>query len=131
MSNRRLQRGFTLIEAIVAMAVMAIASASIISIFSNGALQSSARIESYELHAEAQSRLTLLSAEIAAGAGDFEQNGENDVYAWKTRATTISPQSGRSGGVDLVEAVVEISPAAQIRPRTVILVTYEERARVR
>lgn len=128
MSVRKRQKGFTLIEAIVAIAVMAIASAFIISIFSNGALQSSARVETYGLYSEAQSRLTLLSAELAAGAGDLEQRGSNGAYSWTTRATTIFPQAGDSRRAELVEAAVEVSIAARNRPHTVILITYVERA---
>ena len=70
MKQLQRQKGFTLVEALVAVAILSIAATAAIQVFSAGAKLSSARAERYRLFHDAQMRLSLMRAEIIA-SGDF------------------------------------------------------------
>lgn len=87
----RLQKGFTLIEVMVSMMVMAITLTVIMSLFSGG-LQSKKRAEDYikavEL-ADSKIQETLLNQSLEPGVqeGDFD-NG----YSWRVEIITEMPE---------------------------------------
>lgn len=73
MRRVRGQRGFTLIEALVALMILSIAATAAMSAFSVGARQIESRIARYQLYREAQARLSLLRAEVQSTALEVDR----------------------------------------------------------
>lgn len=68
------QRGFTIIEALVALMILSIAATAVMSVFAVGARQIESRTARYELYREAKARLMLLKAEVQSAGLPFERD---------------------------------------------------------
>ena len=85
------QHGFTIIEALVALMILSIAAAAVMSVFAVGARQIESRTARYELYREAQARLSLLKAEVRSAAIEFDR--ESTVAGLDIRETARMAQS--------------------------------------
>lgn len=104
MMERQRQRGFTLIEALVAVAVLSIAATAAIQVFAAGAKLSSARAERYRIFHDAEMRLSLMQAEVLASTAPVARESIVNGYLIRERAVT-------TGAIDVMGAptLVEIS----------------------
>jgi general secretion pathway protein I len=97
--NRRRRasgRGFTLIEILIAFAILAVALAGLLRVFSGG-LQATTRAERYgEAVLLARSVLERVGSEIAIQAGEQSGRGE-DGAAWSVRMRPLEVPGERNG----------------------------------
>ncbi len=115
--------GFTLMEVLVAMMVLAVCMTLIMGLFSGG-LKSAGLSDQYSravFHARAKMEEMLLTQELVDGvlAGEFE-----DGFAWKVRILWIQPdEDGPELPFDTFKITVSVAWKAGAREREVTLST--------
>lgn len=112
------QRGFTIIEALVALMILSIAATAILSVFSAGARQVSARSARYQLYHAAQSALAELYADVRAGGGEFDRETEQGAYRIRERSRLVATTAGSGEQTYLFEISVSAEEAASGRAVT-------------
>lgn len=111
------ERGFTIIEALVAVLILAITATTVMQAFAAGARLSAQRAARFQYFSEAQTRLSILRAEIEASPVPLERKFEDNGHLIRERARLVD-----FGGVDaspatLFQVTVSISdPLAPDRP---------------
>lgn len=103
------QRGFTIIEALVALMILSIAATAVMSVFAVGARQIEGRTARHELYREAQSRLSLLKAEVRLAALGFDR--EITVGGFTIRETSQIREN--PGGPETPAALFEVTVIVQ------------------
>lgn len=112
------QRGFTIIEALVALMILSIAATAILSVFSAGARQVSARSARYQLYHAAQSELAALYADVRAGGGEFDRETERGAYRIRERSRLVATTADSADRAYLLEISATIEEAASGRAVT-------------
>ncbi|OFX03710.1 MAG: hypothetical protein A3E78_16635 [Alphaproteobacteria bacterium RIFCSPHIGHO2_12_FULL_63_12] len=108
------QRGFTIIEALVALMILSIAATAVMSVFAVGARQIESRTARYELYREAQSRLSMLKAEVRAAALAFDRETVVDGLKIREAAQLAQIAGGPEDPATLFEVAVFITdPSAE------------------
>lgn len=118
------QRGYVLIEAIVALAVMAIASAGLITVFSQGVRSRAIRIDVYEMHAFADSLLAQTASSLERGAQVGDRSGADSGLAWTVNATIIDARRARAKNIELVRISATLRSENKPRNAGVEFTTY-------
>lgn len=125
MKAPRRQRGFTLLEVLVAFVVMALVLGALMQVFSTslGNLSDTGRYTLAALHAEALLAETGTEAPLGAG---IERGRFDDVYSWERRveAHQESDWPPPDPGVSLYHVVVEVSWAEGSGQRSVELESW-------
>lgn len=115
------QRGFTIIEALVALMILSIAATAILAVFSAGARQSSARSARYRLYHAAQSELAAVYADVRAGGGEFDRAVEHCGYRIRERSRLIATTADSVDRTHLFEISATVEEATAPGGRAVTL----------
>lgn len=122
------QQGFTLMEALVAVAILSIAATAAIEVFAAGARSASGRAERYRLFHDAEMRLSLLRAEVLASGDSISRETTIDGYQILERAEAAATIEAAAPPA-LFEISVVIS-TTQAPERTIVdLTDFVVRAR--
>lgn len=115
------QRGFTIIEALVALMILSIAATAILAVFSAGARQLSARSSRHQLYHVAQSELAALYADVRAGGGAFDREIERGRYRIRQRSRLAATTADSVDRTYLFEVSATVEEAAAADGRAVTL----------
>lgn len=116
MSKAEMQKGFTLVEALVAMVILSIAATVLLSVFSAGARQSSSRSVRYQMHRITQSELILLYADVLAGGGEFDREIVRGSFSVRERSRLVATIPDPADQSNLFElSVTATEPGVTIR----------------
>jgi general secretion pathway protein I len=91
--SRARQRGFTLIEVLVALAIMALGMGALIAAASTGLGNARAAQQYIEATRRAQSRLATVGAAVPLATG-VQSGDDGQGYTWQIRISTPQPHSG-------------------------------------
>ncbi len=116
------QRGFTIIEALVAVMILAVAATAVIQTFAAGARLSAQRAARHAYFDEAQTRLTLIRAEVVASGVPFERELTIDGRIVRESARQAASAEGLPSPAALFALTVSIS-ARDAPDRTVVTLT--------
>jgi prepilin-type N-terminal cleavage/methylation domain-containing protein len=105
-SSRAQQKGFTLIEALVAIVILSIAATAIIAAFSAGTRQTLMRAERHRLASAARAELSLISAEARATGEIFSRVVERDGVVFEEAAKLAAAAIDGESGAVLMEVSV-------------------------
>ena len=101
-------RGFTLMETLTAMMILAISLVTIFQLFSGG-LNSARRAEDYNRAVlYAREKMDELLLRDAMFEGDLEGDFE-DGYRWRARISALSPEGGPARSPDLFHVALEVA----------------------
>ncbi|HBK92137.1 MAG TPA: hypothetical protein DDZ68_10745 [Parvularcula sp.] len=103
------ERGFTIIEALVAVMILAIAATTVMQAFAAGARISAQRAARFQLFSEAQARLAVLRAEIAASPVPLDHVIEVDGRLIRERAALVDSRDLGTTSAALFQVTVSIS----------------------
>lgn len=106
MSPRHLQRGFSLLEVMVAFAILAVSLGVLLQIFSRASLATAASAQYSRAVSLAESRLEAVGSAIPLEEGTVTGEPE-DGYAWELRIIALDPAAivgGESGSAFGFEA---------------------------
>lgn len=119
---RKSERGFTLLEVIVAFAVVALALGAVFQIFSTG-LRSAVVTENYNMATLlAESKLTAMGIEAPLAAGDQSGTFANG-YRWQTTVHPYDDEGVVSEVISAFEVTVTVTWGGLTRDRMVSLST--------
>lgn len=121
MKTAAAQRGFTIIEALVALMILSIAATAILAVFSAGARQSSARSARYQLYHAAQSELAAVYADVLAGGGEFDRAVERGGYRIRKRSRLVATTADSVARTYLFQISATVEAAAAPGGRAVTL----------
>lgn len=111
------EKGFSLIEALVAMALISIASGAMISALSSASRNAAMRFDALAWALEAQDRLTRLESEMVSDAlGGEEVVDEGDVQ-WVYEIQAVDPGEDRRGPRLFRVSLSVHTPDEKINPR--------------
>lgn len=112
LSDRRSERGFTLLESLLAVAMVALFAIPVLNAFSRAAVLDQGRIAGFELHEFAVSLL-----EESVGAGDFEARsgnyGDRFDFSVEVREVATEQASRFDDLIDHIEVTVVASYTGQ------------------
>lgn len=115
------QRGFTIIEALVALMILSIAATAVMSVFAVGARQIEGRAARYELYRDAQSRLSMLKAEVRSAPLAFDREIIVDGLKIREAAQLAQSAGGPENPASLFEVAVFITDSSAENERRVEL----------
>lgn len=118
MSGARRQKGFTLIEALVAIVILSIAATAIISAFGAGTRQTSSRADRHRLASAARAELSLLIAEVRANGATFNRRAERDGVVFDESSILAAAAIDGESGAALMEISVIARLASDAAGRT-------------
>lgn len=116
----RPERGFTLVEALIATMILAVAATVIIEVFAIGTQQAAARAARLALYEHAHTRLSLLEAEVRASGADIDREVSDDRHHFRETARRVA--TGAQGQpTSLIEIAVTAGDANEMARGTVTL----------
>lgn len=124
MTKAAKQSGFTMIEALVALMILAIAATSIIAAFGAGARQSASRLARYELFRAAQTRLSLLKVETRSSGAVLDRQFAAGGYQIVETARVAAAPDAREGALALFEISVVVQDGAAQNGRSATLTDF-------
>ena len=126
-ADRSSERGFTLLEVLIAFIIAAIAVAALVQGASGGLVAASVAAHEQEALSRARSRLATLRAALVPG---LQQGDDGGGFAWRMdvqqAAVAAPPRPGdppRAGRANLYRVTIEVSWRMDGRRRAVTLAT--------